>query len=149
MKAPQDLHPLLSPGHRRPSPPCQPPTTRPQSIDPLVRLTALPLCPPCQVPRYHQAWAPRLVPGKAIAAVIHAILTMTASARTYVRMVFARLALLGRFVEVSVKLMVCQALHPLALESDLAIRFTWRRDHSFSPVESCMPQVMLSCRPML
>ena len=64
--------------------------TQPQST-PLVQITDLLLFPPCQVSHHHQPWAQRHVPGKVIAAVIHAILTTTALARMYARMVSVRL----------------------------------------------------------
>ena len=101
VEAPQGLHPFLFQRHQRHCPPYQPPTTQPQST-PLVQITDLPLFPPCQVPYHHQPWVRRHVPGKVIAAVIHAILTTTALARMYARMVSVRLALVDRIVEDSV-----------------------------------------------
>ena len=126
VEAPQDLHPLLFPRHQRHSPPCQPPITQPQST-PLVKVTDLPLFPPCQVPHHHQPRAQRHVPGKVIAAVIHAILTTTALARMSARMVSVRLALVGRIVEGSVLLMP-RVLHSLALGLSLVYRLPWRTD---------------------
>ena len=97
--------------------------TQPQST-PLVQITDLLLFPPCRKPHHHQPLGQRHVPGKVIAAVIHAILTTTALARMYARMVPVRLVPVDRIVEGS----EYRYFHSSASKLSLVSKFQWRRD---------------------